>query len=127
MGNLHLQHPNTLSLEVFEDCPLLGCYLLVNSNTSDIVNLMLEEIGQPDWKGNVEKMVKESITPMVKDANELINKSRLEVVGYRGNNKIDSRGTLAKLAHKANPQAYNIRKAKVEKFKNKVRTHFKRK
>lgn len=118
LGNEHLSKPNALSLDVFDDCPLLGCYLLVNSNTSDIVNLILEEMGQPGWMDDVEQMVKGSIAPMVGDANSMIAKSRLEVVGVRGNNFIDGRSGAQKIAHRLHPVSYNKRKQAWSKFKS---------
>lgn len=65
---------------VFEKSPLLGCYYLTCSNTSDIVGLLAAPGGDEDWMSKVEKS-KKYIDPLLASAREQIQKSRLEVVG----------------------------------------------
>lgn len=66
--------------EVFKESPLLGCYYLTCSNTSDIVGLLAAPGGDEDWMSKVEKS-KKYIDPLLASAREQIQKSRLEVVG----------------------------------------------
>ena len=72
-----------LSADLFEKCPILGCYFLACSNTSDIINFVVDDIGCTGWKFDVEKLVKESIAPMVEVARDAISDSRLEVDGLQ--------------------------------------------
>ena len=66
--------------DVFKASPLLGCYYLTCSNTSDIVGLLAAPGGDEDWMSKVEKS-KKYIDPLLASAREQIQKSRLEVVG----------------------------------------------
>ncbi|MEO3433943.1 hypothetical protein [Inquilinus sp. CAU 1745] len=99
-GNRRLANPETLDLTIFDDCPLLGCYLIVCSNTSDIVNLITLQIGAPGWMGDVERMVKTSISPMISDATSVIKHSHLELQGLKQNKIVQKPGMLGKLVKK---------------------------
>lgn len=99
-GNRRLANPETLDLTVFDDCPLLGCYLIVCSNTSDVVNLITLQIGAPGWMGDVERMVKTSVSPMISDATSVIKHSHLELQGLKQNKIVQKPGMFGKLTKK---------------------------
>ncbi|WP_404309928.1 hypothetical protein [Neorhodopirellula lusitana] len=65
---------------VFSASPLLGCYYLTCSSSSDIIGMMADPNGDEDWMSQVEKS-KKHIDPLLTAAREQIKKSRLEVTG----------------------------------------------
>ena len=65
---------------LFKSCPLLGCYLIANSNTSAIVNMAVGDYGRAGWKFEVEAMVKNA-QPVFDKARSVIQDSRFEIVG----------------------------------------------
>jgi hypothetical protein len=73
----------TLDLTLFKTCPLLGCYLIANSNTSDVINLAVGDYGRPGWKFEVEAMVLKA-RPVFDKASEVIKGSRYEIKSMRG-------------------------------------------
>ena len=90
-GNKRLATPNTLNLTVFQECPILGCYLLTCADTSAVANMFIADIGLPGWMDKVEAMKKKQMDPMLKIANKNIMGSRLQLEGL-GSDK----GTHAK-------------------------------
>ena len=90
-GNKRLAVPNTLSLDVFKECPILGCYLLTCADTSAVANMFIADIGLPGWMDKVELMKKTQMDPMLKIANKNIMGSRLQLEGLSSN-----KGTHAK-------------------------------
>ena len=44
-GNRRLYSPNSLDLTVFQDCPVLGCYMLTCSDTSLVANFFVADPG----------------------------------------------------------------------------------
>ena len=70
-----------LSPEIFEKCPILGCYFITCSNTSDIVNFLTENVGAVGWKLDIEVMKRQHIDPMIDYARHAMENSRLEVSG----------------------------------------------
>jgi len=70
-----------LSPQLFRECPLLGCWFLACANTSDILNLMVEDIGQVGWKLDVERMVVGHVTPIVSASRDFVADARFEVSG----------------------------------------------
>lgn len=69
-----------LDASLFTTCPLLGCYLIVNSNTSDIVHFLTGGMGDPGWMDDVERMRKD-LDPVIDAARKFILASRLSMVG----------------------------------------------
>jgi hypothetical protein len=101
-GNKRLAEPNTLDLTVFEDCPILGCYLLTCSDTSNVANLFVADIGLPGWMDRVELMKKTQMDPLLKIATAAINASRLQLEGLGPNKGThQQKGYFAKLKSKA--------------------------
>lgn len=80
-GNARLAKPDSLNLTVFEDCPLLGCYLLTCADTSSVANFFVADIGLPGWMDKVEQMKKKQMDPMLKIATKNIESSRLQLEG----------------------------------------------
>jgi hypothetical protein len=80
-GNKRLVAPNTLDLTVFNDCPILGCYLLTCADTSAVANMFVADIGLPGWMDKVELMKKKQMDPLLKIASKNISSSRLQLEG----------------------------------------------
>lgn len=80
-GNKRLQSPQSLDLSIFSECPILGCYLLVNVDTSSVANFFVADIGLPNWMDRVEEMKAKQMDPMLKIATKAIGKSRLQLEG----------------------------------------------
>jgi len=90
-GNKRLAAPSTLDLSVFNECPILGCYLLTCADTSSVANMFIADIGLPGWMDKVELMKKKQMEPMLKIANKDITSSRLQLEGLSSD-----KGTHAK-------------------------------
>src|SRR5690242_11181366 len=84
-GNKRLATPNTLDLTVFNECPVLGCYLLTCADTSSVANMFVADIGLPGWMDRVEQMKKKQMDPMLKIAGKNIQASRLQLEGLSSN------------------------------------------
>lgn len=80
-GNKRLQAPQSLGIDVFGECPILGCYLLTCADTSSVANFFIADIGLPGWMDRVEEMKKKQMDPMLKIATNAIKKSRLQLEG----------------------------------------------
>ena len=89
-GNARLAKPSGLDSTVFNECPILGCYLLTCTDTSNIVNLLVEDIGSPGWMNRVEAMKRTQLDPLLKIATKNITASRLQLEGLSAN-----KGTFA--------------------------------
>ncbi|MBL8209694.1 MAG: hypothetical protein JNK87_03230 [Bryobacterales bacterium] len=87
-----------LTPELFTTCPLLGCYFVACSNTSDIINFLTEDIGAVGWQLDVETMVTKHVQPIIKLAREAIHGARLEVAGLE-NSKGATHNVTAGLTH----------------------------
>ncbi len=80
-GKLFLASPANLSPKAFETCPLLGCYLLTNSDTSNIVmSCFVQGVFVPNWMKEVEKN-KKQLDPIIAAAREFIGDSVFELRG----------------------------------------------
>lgn len=84
-GNGRLATPGSLDLSVFNDCPVLGCYLLTCSDTSAVANMFVADIGLPGWMNRVEEMKKKQMDPLLKIATKNITSSRLQLEGLSSN------------------------------------------
>lgn len=80
-GNKRLLAPSTLNLTVFNECPILGCYLLTCADTSAVANMFIADIGLPGWMDKIELMKKKQMDPMLKIATKNISSSRLQLEG----------------------------------------------
>ena len=72
-----------LSFELFDACPILGCYFLVIQDHSTIINFAVGEYGTENWMFDVEALVKKAQVVLEK-SQELIRVSRLEIPGTAG-------------------------------------------
>jgi len=84
-GNARLAKPASLDSTVFKKCPILGCYLLTCTDTSNIVNLLVDDIGGPGWMDRVELMKRTQLDPLLKIATRNITSSRLQLEGLSTN------------------------------------------
>lgn len=64
-----------LNHRVFDVCPLLGAYYIVCTNTSDILDILNEDIGSADWLNDVEDLAKK-LEKIKKPARKVIDKHR---------------------------------------------------
>lgn len=87
-GNERLKDPATLDFTVFQDCPVLGCYLISCSDTSMMVNLLVSDMGKVGWQDKVEKMKKTQLDPLIKNASKAIISSHLTLDGLKSNKGI---------------------------------------
>ena len=70
-------------LSLFKVCPLVGCYLLGNSDTFTVINMAVADYGRTGWKFEVEVMVRKA-QPVFDKAREVIRESRFEFAGMQG-------------------------------------------
>lgn len=77
-------------LTLFRTCPLLGCYLIANSDTTSVINMAISDYGRPGWKSDVEAMVRIA-QPAFEKARSAIQGSRFHIEGLWG-----MKGTVAK-------------------------------
>ncbi|MFP5229039.1 MAG: hypothetical protein ACLGXA_15585 [Acidobacteriota bacterium] len=89
-GNALLKDQATLDLNLFRVCPVLGCYLISCSDTSNVANFFVSDIGLPGWMDKVEKMKKTQLDPLIKNATKAITSSHLTLEGLKTN-----KGTFA--------------------------------
>jgi len=82
-GNQRLAHPDDLDLTVFNDSPILGCYLLTCADTSSVANFFIADMGMPGWMDKVEQMKKTQMDPLLKVATQYINASKLQLEGLQ--------------------------------------------
>ncbi|HEU4628710.1 MAG TPA: hypothetical protein VFS08_03165 [Gemmatimonadaceae bacterium] len=76
-ANVLLKAPGGVTLDVFDTSPILGCFLVGQVPTSDLLNLIGTRIGSgPNWMSDVEKLVKKHIHPLQYRAAKLIQSSR---------------------------------------------------
>ena len=72
-----------LNLELFQVCPILGCYFLVVQDHSTIINFAVGDYGTPNFVFDAERLVKK-IDPVLGKAQEYIHASRFEIAAFRG-------------------------------------------
>ncbi|HYE38478.1 MAG TPA: hypothetical protein VEB23_01020 [Ramlibacter sp.] len=84
-GNKRLLTPDTLDLTVFEESPILGCYLITCADTSSVANFFVADIGLPGWMDKVEHLKKKQMDPLLKIASKNIHASRLQLEGISAN------------------------------------------
>jgi len=80
-GNKLLDNPSQIDLQIFKACPILGCYILIGSDTSSVLNFFVADIGLPNWMDRIELMKRTSLDRLTKDANNFIIESRIHLEG----------------------------------------------
>lgn len=81
-GNEALGDAEQLNADVFKISPVLGAYLMTESNTSDLVSFMISDIGLPQWMSKIEALLPE-LHYVQDEAGKLIRKSRLGLEGLQ--------------------------------------------
>jgi hypothetical protein len=71
---------NKIDLNLFKECPILGCYYIVIQDHSTIMNFEIDNMGRANWQQEAERL-KYAINPVIAKATELINKSRFKIDG----------------------------------------------
>ena len=69
-----------IDIELFNKCPILGCYYIAVQDHSTIMNFEIANIGKDNWRQEAERL-KYAIEPVIKKAAELIEMSRMEIPG----------------------------------------------
>lgn len=87
-GNELLAEPDKIDMNIFKVCPILGCYIIVCSDTSNVLNFFVADIGLPNWMDRVEDMKKNSLDRLIRDANRFIVSSKLHLDGAPTNKGI---------------------------------------
>ena len=64
-----------LSANIFEVCPLLGCYYIVNNTTSNVLNVLSSNIIEDKWMDNAELNKKSYLDPLIKTSQSFIKSS----------------------------------------------------
>lgn len=82
-ANKILADPASVRLdpEVLQVCPVLGCWFIACSTSSDIINFTTENMGKVGWMLDVEVLKRKHIDPMIEYARDLIADHRMEVSG----------------------------------------------
>jgi hypothetical protein len=93
-----LKDPKNLDLAVFAKAPLLGAYMLVGSDTSDLVAMLYESFGADGWKAEIETLIKKHIHPVLDQCASLIQTSPFIITNIPLH-RAASRSSLSSLAH----------------------------
>ncbi len=75
-----------LNLDLFETCPILGCYFIAVQDHSTVIAFAVDEYGTANWMFDVERMVK-ALTPVLESARRMIHASKFELKGIRIDDK----------------------------------------
>jgi hypothetical protein len=67
-------------LTLFSKCPILGCYYVTVQDHSTIMDFDFANMGKANWQQEAQRL-KYAITPVIKQAGVLIDKSRVEIKG----------------------------------------------
>jgi hypothetical protein len=71
-----------LNLELFESCPILGCYFIAVQDHSSVISFAVDEFGTANWMFDVERMLK-ALTPVLESSRRMIQASKFELKGIR--------------------------------------------
>lgn len=83
-GNEALGNPDDLNADVFKVSPMLGAYLMTESNTSDLLSFMISDIGLPQWMNKIEMLLPQ-LNYVQDQAGKLIRSGRLRLDGLATN------------------------------------------
>ena len=78
-GNKLIQEQK-IDLDLFNTCPILGCYYIVVQDHSTIMNFEIANMGRDNWQQEAERL-KYAIKPVLVKAADLIDKSRIGIKG----------------------------------------------
>ena len=65
-------------LDIFNKCPILGCYYIVMQDHSTIMDFDFGNMGKDNWQQEALRL-KYAIAPVIKQARKLIESSRIEI------------------------------------------------
>jgi hypothetical protein len=68
-----------ISIDIFETCPLLGCYLVCCLPTSALMSLIMERFGQTGWMDVAERTASHHVQPLREKARQVIAGHRFEI------------------------------------------------
>ncbi len=74
-----------LTSNIFKVSPLLGCYYLANNTTSNVLNIMSNNIIEDNWMTQWEQNKKNHLDPLIKECQRFINESRYVLDPIRQN------------------------------------------
>ena len=69
----------SIDVDVFETCPLLGCYLICCLPTSALMALIMKRFGQSGWMDMAERTASHHIDPLREKARTVIANHRFEI------------------------------------------------
>jgi hypothetical protein len=79
VANRKMAMPGGVDGDIFQDCPLLGAYLVCCAPTSVLVNTIFDRFGEHGWRGEVEYSVQNNINPLRETARALIRGHRYRI------------------------------------------------
>jgi hypothetical protein len=69
-------------LEMFNTCPILGCYFIVMQDHSTIMDFDFANMGKENWQQEALRL-KYAINPVIKQADKYIQSARIEINGFK--------------------------------------------
>ena len=69
-----------IDIDLFNTCPILGCYYIVVQDHSTIMNFDIDNMGRENWQQEAERL-RYALQPVLAKANTLIAGSRIELDG----------------------------------------------
>src|SRR6185295_1556267 len=73
-----------LNADIFKISPVLGAYLMTESQTSDLLSFMISDIGLPNWMNKIEMLLPQ-LHYVQDQSGKLIRGSRLHLTGLKTN------------------------------------------
>jgi hypothetical protein len=74
-ANKIMQTAKNIDHKIFDACPILGCYYIVSSDTSNVINFIVEDMGKDGWMDDIENM-KQNLDYIESQARRLIDEHR---------------------------------------------------
>jgi hypothetical protein len=91
-----------LTSNIFKVSPLLGCYYLANNTTSNVLNILSDNIIEDGWMTQAELNIKNHLNPLIKECQRFILESRYVLDPIRFNKAMYvEKGTFEKLKESA--------------------------
>jgi hypothetical protein len=78
-GNKLIQEQK-IDLDLFNTCPILGCYYIVIQDHSTIMNFEISNMGRENWRQEAERL-RYAMQPVLAKAAKLIANARIGIVG----------------------------------------------
>lgn len=108
-GNKRLGKPETLDKSIFNECPLVGSYLIAYSPTSMILNFFVADIGLPGWMTRIEQFKKQGLDPIMETAEQQITRSRITITGFQS-----GKGVVADKSIREKVSSINVKNIKFQ-------------